>query len=99
MYISVRDAMVAGDEFASPAAGMRHLGVDAAEIALNRDFTVLAMDSKGPYYAQDRRRRSRLQKAPRRPRYSPYGFLDRVRLQRRRLRVQRAVDHAHPGAR
>lgn len=46
MYISVRDAMVAGDEFASPAAGMRHLGVEAAEIALNRDFTVCAMDSK-----------------------------------------------------
>ncbi|MBI5095789.1 MAG: sugar phosphate isomerase/epimerase [Candidatus Hydrogenedentes bacterium] len=46
MYISVRDAMVAGDEFTSPAAGMRHLGVDAAEIALNRDFTAFAMDSK-----------------------------------------------------
>lgn len=46
MYCSVRDCMVAIDEFPSPAEGMRHLGVDAVEIALSSDLDVLAMDSK-----------------------------------------------------
>ena len=46
MYCSVRDCMVAIDEFASPIEGMRHLKVDAAEIELSRDFEVFAMDSK-----------------------------------------------------
>lgn len=45
MYISVRDALVGGSEFASPVEGMRHLGVDAAEVGLDRDFSVPAMDS------------------------------------------------------
>ena len=45
MYISLRDCMAAGGEFASPAAGMKHLGVEAVEIELHDDFSVLAMDS------------------------------------------------------
>ena len=45
MYCSIRDCMVACEEFASPAEGMRHLGVDAVEIELRNDFTVYAMDS------------------------------------------------------
>lgn len=47
MYVSVRHCMVATPDFASPVAGMRHLGVDSAEIELTRDFTVCAMDSRG----------------------------------------------------
>ena len=46
MYCSVRDCMVMGDEFASPVDGMRHLGVDAVEIALSNDYKVSALDSK-----------------------------------------------------
>ena len=46
MYCSVRDCMVALDEFSSPVEGMRRLGVDAVEIALSRDFEVYAMDSR-----------------------------------------------------
>jgi len=46
MYCSVRDCMVAIDEFATPVEGMRHLGVDAVEVAISRDFEVYAMDSK-----------------------------------------------------
>ena len=45
MYISLRDCMVNHGEFASPVEGMRHLGVEAVEIALERDFRVLVMDS------------------------------------------------------
>lgn len=45
MYISIRDCMVAHGEFESPAKGMLELGVKDAEIALERDMTVLAMDS------------------------------------------------------
>lgn len=52
MYVSIRDCMVAGDEFSSPVQGMRHLGVEAAEIALSRDFKVFAMDSKDPLTLQ-----------------------------------------------
>jgi sugar phosphate isomerase/epimerase len=37
---------VAIDEFASPVEGMRHLGADAVEIALEHDYSVCAMDSK-----------------------------------------------------
>ena len=46
MYCSVRDCMVMGETFESPIAGMRHLEVNAVEIALERDFRVCAMDSK-----------------------------------------------------
>jgi len=45
MYVSVRDCMVAHGEFTSPIEGMRHLGVDAVEIAMDDDMNVLAMDS------------------------------------------------------
>ncbi len=46
MFISLRDCMVDCDEFASPAEGMRHLGVAAVEIGIDRDFNVCAMDSR-----------------------------------------------------
>jgi sugar phosphate isomerase/epimerase len=46
MYLSIRDNMVSGDEFASPVEGMRHLGVKAVEVKLSEDFDVNAMDSK-----------------------------------------------------
>lgn len=46
MYLSIRDNMLAGDEFASPVEGMRHLGVEAVEVMLSQDFQVYAMDSK-----------------------------------------------------
>ncbi len=46
MYCSVRDCMVIVDEFASPVEGLRHLGLDAVEIALSNDGQVCAMDSK-----------------------------------------------------
>ena len=46
MYGSLRDCIVMGDEFASPVEGMRHLGVDAVEIALSNDYKVCAMDAR-----------------------------------------------------
>lgn len=46
MYCSIRDCLVAIDEFASPIEGMRHLQVDAVEIALSRDFEVFSLDSR-----------------------------------------------------
>ncbi len=46
MYVSIRDNMVSGEEFANPVEGMRHLGVEAVEIALSEDFTVNKMDSR-----------------------------------------------------
>lgn len=46
MYCSVRDCMVMIDEFATPLEGMRHLGVEAAEIALSDSLEVCAMDSR-----------------------------------------------------
>lgn len=45
MYLSIRDAMVAGGDFESPAAGLDALGVEAVEIALSSKFEALAMDS------------------------------------------------------
>ena len=45
MYCSVRDCMVMDKAFESPVVGMRHLGVSAVEIALERDFRVCALDS------------------------------------------------------
>ena len=45
MYCSVRDCMVMADEFPSAVEGMRHLGVDAVEIALSDGLEVCAMDS------------------------------------------------------
>ncbi len=46
MYISLRDCMVAGEEFSSPVEGMRHLGVEAVELELHEEFSVVAMDSR-----------------------------------------------------
>ena len=46
MYISIRDCMVDGEEFASPVEGLRHLGVEAVEVNLSEAFEVCAMDSK-----------------------------------------------------
>jgi len=46
MYPSIRDCMVAIDQFTSPVEGMRHLGLDAMEVALGQDFGVYSMDSK-----------------------------------------------------
>lgn len=47
MFVSIRDNMVAHGMFKTPAEGMRHLGVEAVEIALGADFSVLKMDSTG----------------------------------------------------
>ena len=44
MYLSIRDAMVAGDEFPSPIAGLRHLAVEAVEVRLSQEYQVYAMD-------------------------------------------------------
>ncbi|GMV99059.1 MAG: hypothetical protein AMXMBFR84_01980 [Candidatus Hydrogenedentota bacterium] len=46
MFLSIRDCMVAGDEFASPVEGLRHLGVEAAEIALDGSFHVLELNTR-----------------------------------------------------
>lgn len=46
MYLSIRDCMVMGDEFGTPAEGLRHLGVEAVELQLSQEFEVYAMDSK-----------------------------------------------------
>jgi len=45
MYTSIRHCQVATEDFASPVAGMRHLGVEAVEIELTREFEVCAMDA------------------------------------------------------
>lgn len=46
MYPAVRDCMVAFEGFESPAQGMKLLGVEWMEIQLDRDYMVMAMDSK-----------------------------------------------------
>ncbi len=46
MYCSVRDCMVAIDEFASPVEGMRHLDVTDFELEISNAYEVLMMDSK-----------------------------------------------------
>jgi len=46
MYLSIRDMMVARDEFPSPLAGLRHLAVEFVEVKLSQEFQVYAMDSK-----------------------------------------------------
>ena len=45
MYCSIRDNLLL-ENFDTPAAGLCHLGVDAVEIELVRDFQVLAMDTR-----------------------------------------------------
>lgn len=46
MFVSVRDCMVGGNTFASPIEGLKHLGVDAIELNLARDFSVQPLDGK-----------------------------------------------------
>ncbi len=46
MYVSIRDCMVAGEEFSSPVEGMRRLGIEAVELELRPDYSVYAMDSR-----------------------------------------------------
>ena len=46
MYCSVRDCMVEIEGFATPLDGLRHLKVDAVEVALSPGFEVPALDSK-----------------------------------------------------
>ncbi len=46
MYVSMRDAYLGPDIFPTPIEGLRRLGVTAVEVALSRDFTVAALDSK-----------------------------------------------------
>jgi len=46
MFVSIRDWLVSGDEFSSPLAGMRHLGLNAVELELKEDFSVTALDSR-----------------------------------------------------
>lgn len=46
MYLSIRDAMIQGEEFTSPLEGLRHLGVSAVEVALDNEFRVPSLDSR-----------------------------------------------------
>jgi sugar phosphate isomerase/epimerase len=45
MYISIRDGMLVEAGFINLADGMKQIGVDAVEVALDHDFSVYAMDS------------------------------------------------------
>jgi sugar phosphate isomerase/epimerase len=45
MYVSLRDSMLGEKTFPTILDGMRHLGVDALELNLGRDFAVRALDS------------------------------------------------------
>lgn len=45
MFVSMRDAYIGSEEFATPIEGLRHLGVDAVEVNLGRDFAVRSLDS------------------------------------------------------
>ena len=49
MYLSIRDAMIAGGEFRTPVAGLRHLKIDAVELNLDDDFMVMSLDGGDPY--------------------------------------------------
>ncbi len=46
MYVSVRDGMVGANVFPTPIEGLKHLGVDAVELNLGRDFSVQPLDAK-----------------------------------------------------
>ena len=46
MYVSIRDPYLGLDYFPTPVEGLRQLGINAVEVALSRDFTVAALDSK-----------------------------------------------------
>lgn len=45
MYVSIRDCLLVED-FQTPAAGLKELGVESVEVELTRDFEVRAFDSK-----------------------------------------------------
>ena len=45
MHVSIRDGYVADTVFPTPIEGLRHLGLDAVEINLGRDFAVQALDA------------------------------------------------------
>jgi sugar phosphate isomerase/epimerase len=45
MYISVRDVYMGKDVFPTPIEGLRKLKVDAIDIVLGRDFSVVAVDN------------------------------------------------------
>ncbi len=47
MYVSLRDSMLGENTFPTPLEGLRHLGVDALELNLSRDFSVRVLDAKG----------------------------------------------------
>ncbi|NUM52725.1 MAG: sugar phosphate isomerase/epimerase [Candidatus Hydrogenedentes bacterium] len=53
MYLSIRDAMIAGGDFETPVAGLRHLGIDAVEIRLDDEFRAIALDSPDSYVLYD----------------------------------------------
>ncbi len=46
MYVSVRDGMVGANVFPTPIEGLKHLGVEAVELNLARDFSVQPLDAK-----------------------------------------------------
>jgi sugar phosphate isomerase/epimerase len=46
IFVSIRDPYIGPDYFPTPIEGLRQLGINAVEVALGRDFTVAALDSK-----------------------------------------------------
>lgn len=46
MYVSVRDGMVGANVFPTAIEGLKHLGVEAVELNLGRDFSVQPLDAK-----------------------------------------------------
>ncbi len=46
LFISIRDAFVGPDEFPTTVDGLRHLGLEAIELNLDREFTVEALDAR-----------------------------------------------------
>jgi sugar phosphate isomerase/epimerase len=46
MFLSMRDGYIGPDTFPSLVEGLRHLGIDALELNLGRDFAVQPLDSK-----------------------------------------------------
>ncbi len=47
LEVSIRDGFLGENNFDTPAAGMRHLGLTQVEVALERDFTVRDFEGKG----------------------------------------------------
>lgn len=46
LFVSIRDAYVGPEEFPSIVEGLRHLGLDAIELNLGKDYSVSALDSQ-----------------------------------------------------